>query len=144
MIKDVIESINQIVNLFVEHKEQQQRQIESLTEYLLSLASCLDEMVEHLEKNEVPTEANNKLSKAFLYFEEVIGKANLDEVEQSEFKYAQNRIRKNLDDGMFLEDVIKGYILYSSETVKRERFKEMTRLAGYLNGVVDTLKATLL
>jgi hypothetical protein len=144
MLEAVIGLVGAIVGAYVQasysSREARQKQIEELAAYLKELASCLNEMVEKLSKDEVPTTAGNRIEKAFESFEAKLENVKLSKAKQGELAYAQQRLEQCLSDGRFLDDVIRGHILRSHDPTEKARILlEMARTSGYLGGVADTL-----
>lgn len=109
--------------------------------YLYTLADCLDEMVDELSNNRVPTGAGNRIEAAFEDFEKKQKKLKVEESKKDQLISANHKLKRNLADGRFLDVVIRGNILRVSEGERTRMLIDMTRTSGYLRGVADTLKS---
>ncbi len=134
----MVSAIPPIVSGITKHRS---TKIDDFKIYLNNLADCLDEMVEKLSKNEVPTKAGNRIEKAFESFEKKLENLRVEEAKKQDLLQSNDMLRRNLADGRFLDDVIGGNIRNAPPGEKVRALTAMTRTSGYLRGVADTLKS---
>ncbi|MEH1814023.1 MAG: hypothetical protein V7K26_15510 [Nostoc sp.] len=132
--------IGAIVQAAYSEREVRRKHMEDLAQYLRNLASCLEEMVQELEQNRVPTQAGNRIETTLKSFEAILSDTPLASDKREELRVVQSRLKLNLCDGRFLDEVIRGGILSSDSSEKTRILADMSRTAGYLHGAADTLK----
>ncbi len=133
-----------MVSLYVSYyygkKQTSQPSSANFKNYLLEISSSLKEMAEKLAKNEIPTQAGNKLSQALENFKLLSSDLKKQDKTRQDLEKTYLKLKKHLFAGKFLDDVIRGYIIKADEKKKSEMLSDMLRTSGFLEGIAIGLK----
>jgi hypothetical protein len=147
MFEAVIAFLGIVVGAYLQKryagKEERRKNLEELQKYLRNLSSYLDQMVEKLDKDEVPTRAGRNFEKAIENFKGMYQNLGLPDSRRRELIKVHEQLKLRLTEGRFLDDVIRGNARLRAPDEKEKILSEMKRTSAYISGTADTLQAFL-